>query len=133
MGARILPVQLVQEVERYVESELADADRYDNRQPLDEAGVWRLHTLGAEVYGRGWEDGERAQAERENGQRRRDRERATAEPPISAADLTRLIGAARALSEAMAAADERGITRGDTERAALGELRAALGSLPGSE
>lgn len=75
MTARILPAPLVQEVERYVESELADVERYDNRQLLDESGVFSLHTLAAAIYAHGWEDGERAQGERSNGQRRRDRER----------------------------------------------------------
>lgn len=76
MGARIEPREVVAAVEAYVSSELSDASRYTNRSLLDESGVWSLHRLAADVYALGWEAGERAQAERDNQQRRRDRERA---------------------------------------------------------
>lgn len=61
---RILPLALIEAVDRYVESELADAAKYDNRQPFDESGVWSLHRLAAEVYAAGWADGEAAEGER---------------------------------------------------------------------
>lgn len=58
--ARISPAAVVQAVEDYVESELSDAARYDNREPLDESGIWSLHRLAAVIYAIGWADGERA-------------------------------------------------------------------------
>ncbi|AJW38551.1 hypothetical protein NY08_519 [Rhodococcus sp. B7740] len=48
--------------------------------------MWSLHALAARIYARGFEDGERAESERSNAQRRREREaRITAEKrvPIS--------------------------------------------------
>lgn len=70
---RILPPSLVEAVERYVESELDDAARFDNRHPFDESGVWSLHALAAEVYAAGWADGEAAEASRDRGARARAR------------------------------------------------------------
>lgn len=70
---RVMPAAVVQQVESYVDDELAQARKYDNRQPLDESGVHTLHRLAAQVYAAGWADGEAAQAERDRGQRRRER------------------------------------------------------------
>lgn len=70
---RPVPVDVVQSVEGYVDSELADAAKYDNRQPLDESGVYSLHVLVAAAYGRGFADGEHAQAARALGRRARER------------------------------------------------------------
>jgi hypothetical protein len=63
-ASRIEPPDVVQAVERYVDSELRDAAQYENSAPLDEDGVWSLHTLAAEVYALGYQDGERAESER---------------------------------------------------------------------
>lgn len=70
----ILPAKLGFEVEQYINSELSDAVKFDNREPLDESGAYSLHALAARIYAAGWEDGERAQAERDRGQRARERE-----------------------------------------------------------
>lgn len=72
--ARILPPQLVQEVEMWVDRELAMVGKFDNREPLDESGIFSLHRLAARVYAAGFEDGERAAGERHHGERRRARE-----------------------------------------------------------
>lgn len=71
---RILPRALIEAVERYVERELDDAAKYDNRHPLDESGIWSLHALAAKVYAVGWGDGEAAEQERARAERRRAKE-----------------------------------------------------------
>lgn len=73
---RLEPSEVLNAVEEYVYSQLSDARKYDNREPLDESGVWSLHKLAADVYAMGWEAGERAQAERDRHQARRNQERA---------------------------------------------------------
>lgn len=62
---RILPPGLVVEVEMFVDEQLNDAAKYDNREPLDESGVFSLHMLAARLYAAGWADGERAQSEKD--------------------------------------------------------------------
>lgn len=47
---RILTAEVVQMVEEYVYKELSDAEKYENRSPLDESGIWSLHALAAEIY-----------------------------------------------------------------------------------
>lgn len=74
MSARIVPTAVIDVVESYVHSELDDAQRYENRQPLDESGVWSLHRLAAEIYELGWGDGERAESRRNDGARQRERQ-----------------------------------------------------------
>lgn len=68
-----VPADMVREVESYVTDELAAAEQYDNRNPLDESGVWSLHRMVARVYARGFNDGSIVEAERAHGQARRDR------------------------------------------------------------
>lgn len=58
---RIEPPEVVQLVDGYVDKEHLDAEKYDNRTPLDDAGVWDLHQLAAEIYARGWRDGQNAE------------------------------------------------------------------------
>lgn len=72
---RIEPPEVIAEVEQYVHRELADAESYSNRTPLDESGIWSLHALAAEVYAMGWKAGETAAMEKERriAQRTRDR------------------------------------------------------------
>lgn len=72
--SRIEPQAVVAAVEDYVTTELNDAARYENRQPLDESGVYSLHVLAARVYALGWDDAERAVVERERRRRNRDRD-----------------------------------------------------------
>lgn len=71
---RILPIALVQAVDTYAERELADAAKYDNRQPLDESGIWSLHALAAKCYAAGWADGEAAEGQRTRAARNRQRD-----------------------------------------------------------
>ena len=72
-----VPVNVVSEVEAYVNAELADAAQYENRTPLDDSGVWTLHRLVAEAYSRGFGDGCTVQAERDRGRSRWEREATT--------------------------------------------------------
>lgn len=71
-----VPVEVVERVDQYVENELRDADRYENREPLDESGIWSLHGLVADAYAFGWAAGARAEARRADGRRQREREAA---------------------------------------------------------
>jgi hypothetical protein len=73
---RVVTAEVVQMVEEYIRSELSDAEKYDNRTPLDESGIWSLHALSARIYARGFDDGERVEAER--GRQARHRELAAA-------------------------------------------------------
>lgn len=66
-----VPQNVVQEVEDYIDKELSDRDKYENRTPLDESGIWSLHRLAARIYARGFGEGERIEAERGRGERRR--------------------------------------------------------------
>lgn len=70
----IEPREVAEAVERYVERELADARKYDNRTPLDDEGVWSLHQLAAKVFALGFEAGEQVGEIRARGQRQRLRE-----------------------------------------------------------
>lgn len=70
----IEPREVAEAVERYVDSELADARKFENRRPLDDGGVWELHRLAAKVFALGFEAGEQVGEIRARGQRNRDRE-----------------------------------------------------------
>ena len=71
--SRIEPDSVVSAVEQYVRAELRDADRFSNRTPLDESGIYSLHALAARIYALGWEDGERATDRRSHGLMERSR------------------------------------------------------------
>lgn len=70
---RLLPIDLTQAVDRYVDKERDDAKKYDNREPLDYSGVWSLHALAAEIYAAGFSAGEQVEAERSRAAIRRER------------------------------------------------------------
>ena len=70
----IEPREAAELVERYVDRELADAEKCDNREPLDESGVYSLHVLAGEIYMRGFRDGEDTERVRARGERLRKRE-----------------------------------------------------------
>lgn len=76
-----VPQGVVQTVEEYVYSELSNAEKYENRTPLDESGIWSLHRLAAQIYAMGFDAGERIEHERGRAerQRMRDTTRATQE------------------------------------------------------
>ena len=69
-----VPLAVSQAVDRWIDSELSDARRYDNRQPLDESGAWSLHRLVAESYARGWSDGSQVGEDRSRERRNREKE-----------------------------------------------------------
>lgn len=48
------PFAVAQMVETYVDSELRDAAKYTNREPLDDSGVYGLHDLAARIYALGF-------------------------------------------------------------------------------
>ena len=50
IGKPIEPASVVQTVERYVDAELADVNKYENRSLLDESGIYSLHLLAADIY-----------------------------------------------------------------------------------
>lgn len=69
-----VPSNVVALVEQYVHSELDNAKKYENRDPLDESGIWSLHRLASEIYAAGFNDGVRVEDERGRGQFQRFRE-----------------------------------------------------------
>lgn len=75
-GEPIEPFEIVSLVDRYVDQELREVDRYENREPLDEGGVWTLHRLAAEIYAQGFRAGESAASMREAARRSRAKEHA---------------------------------------------------------
>lgn len=76
------PLEIAQEVERYVDSEIRDAKKYSNRELFDESGVYSLHELAARIYQSGFNDGRAVEGWKRNEQRQRtkdiERERAAA-------------------------------------------------------
>lgn len=71
---RIVSGAVAQLVEEYVSSELSDKAKYDNRTPLDESGIWSLHTLAATIYALAFNDGARVEATRNHAERMRAQE-----------------------------------------------------------
>jgi len=67
------PLAVAQEVERYVDGEFRDAEKYSNRELLDESGVYELHSLAARIYQAGFNDGRAVEGWRRNEQRQRTR------------------------------------------------------------
>lgn len=67
----VVPREVAEAVERYVERELADQGKYENRSPLDESGVYELHLLAAKIYARGFDDGDRVSEVRARGREAR--------------------------------------------------------------
>lgn len=74
---RIVTPQVVQLVDDYANRELEQARRYDNRQPLDESGIYSLQMLAAKIYALGYNDGENVAAHRERGAHLRSHEART--------------------------------------------------------
>lgn len=63
----IEPTDIVELVEHHIDGERADVRNYDNREFLDESGVFGLHRLAADIYARGYEAGERSERLRAQG------------------------------------------------------------------
>lgn len=70
------PLDVAQLVEDYVSGELAQAEQYTNRHPLDDSGIYALHRLAADVYARGWKAGHIAGTQEQHQARRREKDRA---------------------------------------------------------
>jgi hypothetical protein len=70
------PYPVVQKVEQHIDSQIRDIIKYENREAYDDSGCFALHTMAAQIYAMGFDDGESAQAERERRQRYRDRSEA---------------------------------------------------------
>jgi len=62
-------------VETYVETELIQAEKFTNRTPLDDSGVFNLHTLAARIYAAGFNDGAATEDWRASSRRMRSRDR----------------------------------------------------------
>ncbi len=72
---RVLPLHLADLIEGFVESEHRNAERYDNKQVLDEGGVYSLYRLAATVYAAGFNDGNALALRQQSSARMRERER----------------------------------------------------------
>jgi hypothetical protein len=57
-----VPSRVIELVNQYVHRERSDAERFTNREPFDNSGVWSLHELARSIYAAGWSDGYRAHA-----------------------------------------------------------------------
>lgn len=68
------PLAIAQEVERYVDGEFRDTEKYSNRELLDESGVYELHSLAARIYQAGFNDGRAVEGWKRNEQRQRTRD-----------------------------------------------------------
>jgi hypothetical protein len=71
----VVPLEVAEAVERYVDRELADFRKFDNRAPFDGSGVWSLHRLAAHVYALGFDAGEGVAEIRARGERAREASR----------------------------------------------------------
>ncbi len=94
----IEPADVAHLVDLYVDSELRDEAKYDNRTPLDGSGVFSLHRIAAEIYALGYRDGvaDVSGSERRTG--------APPPPPPRRPTKGRLMGEADGLVEALARA-----------------------------
>ena len=70
----IEPLEVVRDVEMWVERELQDLRKYQNREPMDEGAIYGIHRLAADAYARGYKDGRNAEIARWDGERRRMRD-----------------------------------------------------------
>ena len=70
-----VPIEVVETVDRFIEAEHRDADRFSNREVLDESGAYSLHIAASKVYARGYQDGRMAERARANAERQRERAR----------------------------------------------------------
>lgn len=78
MSVPIEPNEVVHLIEEYIDDERRAAEKYENRTPLDEEGIQRLHSTAAKVYALGFYDGTCVTNERHNRRRGRDHENARA-------------------------------------------------------
>lgn len=62
-----VPTYVIQEVNEYLRSERAAVEQYDNRELLDDSGMWNLHALARMIYAHGWTEGHLAATEERRG------------------------------------------------------------------
>lgn len=74
----IEPMNIALMVDEYAATEHDAARRYENRELLDESGIYSLHELAARIYQHGFNDGRATEALRSQGSMRRERDRARA-------------------------------------------------------
>lgn len=74
MSVPIEPNDVVRLIEEYIDDERRAAEKSETRTPLDEEGIYRLHSVAARVYALGFYDGTCAANERHNRRRGRDHE-----------------------------------------------------------
>lgn len=67
----IEPFAVAQKVEQYASEQYRFAVKASNRELLDDSGIYDLHTLAATIYELGFNEGEAAEGQRNNGQRQR--------------------------------------------------------------
>lgn len=65
------PSAIADLVEDFVTDEYRQAAQYDNKDVLDDSGVYSLHLLAARIYAEGHAEGRRAAEARQRGERRR--------------------------------------------------------------
>lgn len=68
------PQDVARLVEGYAATQLDEARKYQNREPLDDSGVGSLHRLAADIYALGYEEGLRTAYTRHQGSRDRERD-----------------------------------------------------------
>ena len=65
------PLVIAQMVEQYATDQHSEADKYSNRELLDESGIFDLHTLAARIYALGFNEGAAVESWRKHEQRQR--------------------------------------------------------------
>lgn len=70
----VVPREVAELVERYVDKALTSAQKYANSSPLDESGVYELHRLAAQILAVGFDLGEQVTEIRNRGQRAREQQ-----------------------------------------------------------
>jgi hypothetical protein len=73
-----VPIEVVEIIDRYIDNEHRDAQKFSNREVLDDSGAYALHDAVSRVYARAYHDGRMAERARNNGERQRARDRARA-------------------------------------------------------
>lgn len=81
----IEPFEVARIVEDYVDAQFLAAEKFTNRELLDDSGVYDLHTLAGRIYAVGFRDGAASEGWRQAASNRRERAaaRRAAEPDES--------------------------------------------------
>jgi hypothetical protein len=73
------PFAVAQMVEAYATDQYRDAEKYSNRELLDESGIYDLHALAGRIYALGFNEGCSVEGWRKHEQRQRIKTRAVPE------------------------------------------------------